>query len=386
MKGIIIRIYKLLHSIIYTIYTYIIKNSCRHSNGFIPKNEAYAILKNEGYEFKVLDSSFVSLKEETIDLSIIVPVYNAEYYLRKCLNSIMSQQTSYSYEVICVNDGSKDNSISILEEFQQKFPNIVIFNQENAGISAARNKGIELANGKYLAFVDNDDTITDDFVQQSLEIAYANNADLVQSAYSNVSPLGHIKSVDSKGSFLINTFDNLDRVTKVKGFIWSGISRKSLYDNIRFPLGFWYEDMFTRMLLMRKSKVIVSIGKSLYNYLRRPTSAASTLWKPNNIKCIDQLWLPIQFIEYAKHKLGISPDPILYGILLKEWGLLLHFRTRGLSEKIRKAAFSIACGYFQSLGCSYNHPMKLYNMVGYALLNRNYKLWKVASTALLYKN
>ena len=157
MKGIIIHFYKLLHSIIYTIFTYIVKISCRHSNGFIPKNEAYEILKNAGYEFKVLDSSFVSLQEESIDLSIIVPVYNAEYYLRKCLNSIMSQQTSYSYEVICVNDGSKDNSISILEEFQQKFPNIVIFNQENAGISAARNKGIELANGKYLAFVDNDE-------------------------------------------------------------------------------------------------------------------------------------------------------------------------------------------------------------------------------------
>lgn len=386
MIGILARVYILLHRFFYTVFTILVKNIYRNSNGFIPKDEAFAMLKDAGYEFTEFECASDFLNEESMDLSIIVPVYNGECYLRKCLDSIMSQRTSYSYEVICINDGSKDDSLAILEQYRQKYDNITVYSQENAGISAARNKGIELANGKYLAFVDNDDTITDDFVQLTLDLAYAHDADIVQSAYSNVTIDDVIKSIDSKGNFIINTFDNLERVTKVKGFIWGGISRKSLYDNIRFPLGFWYEDMFTRMLLMRKSKVIVSTDKSLYHYLRRSTSSASTLWNPNSIKSIDQLWLPIQFVEYAKHELGISPDPILYGILLKEWGLLLEFRTRSLSEDVRKAAFSIACDYISSLECRFEHPVKLYNTINDALLNRNYKLWKIASKALYYKN
>lgn len=363
---------------------YMVRFLYRKPNGFLLKDYAYSVLSNYGYDFKYLYSMCPPLKAETVDLSIIVPVYNGEKYLNKCLTSIFCQHTNYTYEVICINDGSKDSSLLILNHFQQKNSNMIIYCQDNAGISAARNKGIELANGKYLAFVDNDDTISQNFVQICLDLAYANNADMVQSAYSNVTPNDIVKSIDSKGNFIINKYDDFRRVTSVKGFIWGGISKKELYKDIRFPLYFWYEDMFTRMLLMRKSKVIVSTEKSLYNYLRIPTSASSTLWNSANIKCIDQLWLPILFSEYAKENLGINPDSILYGILLKEWALLLNLRTKGLPEEIRQAAFSIACDYLSTFECKFTHPQKLYNIVNYAMHTRNYKLWKYASLALKY--
>ncbi|MCL2008651.1 MAG: glycosyltransferase, partial [Treponema sp.] len=91
-------------------------------------------------------------------VSIIVPVYNAEKHLNRCLDSLVSQ-TLKRLEIICVNDGSKDNSLDILLQYSQKFPNIIVFNQENSGPGIARNKALENANGKYIIFCDSDDTL-----------------------------------------------------------------------------------------------------------------------------------------------------------------------------------------------------------------------------------
>ncbi|MDO4958725.1 MAG: glycosyltransferase, partial [Prevotellaceae bacterium] len=144
MIGILARVYILLHRFFYTVFTILVKNIYRNSNGFIPKDEAFAMLKDAGYEFIEFECASDFLNEESMDLSIIVPVYNGECYLRKCLDSIMSQRTSYSYEVICINDGSKDDSLAILEQYRQKYDNITVYSKENAVISGARNKCIEL--------------------------------------------------------------------------------------------------------------------------------------------------------------------------------------------------------------------------------------------------
>lgn len=93
-------------------------------------------------------------------ISIIVPVYNAEKYLRDCLDSLLNQNLAYAdYEIVCVNDGSKDGSAGILSEYAEKYENIVVIHQENSGVSAARNAGLELARGEYVWFVDSDDCV-----------------------------------------------------------------------------------------------------------------------------------------------------------------------------------------------------------------------------------
>ena len=102
-------------------------------------------------------------------ISIIIPVYNSEKYLAATLSSVQNQ-TLQDFEVICVNDGSTDNSLNILENFTKKDNRFKIFTQENAGGSASRNKGLELSKGKYIAFLDNDDI----YHPQYLEILYHN--------------------------------------------------------------------------------------------------------------------------------------------------------------------------------------------------------------------
>ncbi|MDY3268269.1 MAG: glycosyltransferase family 2 protein [Phocaeicola sp.] len=102
-----------------------------------------------------------------VDLSIIVPVYNGVLLLPRCLDSIFSQETKYSYEVILIDDGSTDNSVKLIKA--RKEPNIVLFQQQNAGPAVARNKGIELAKGKYVTFIDADDYWNDGFIQKTVD-------------------------------------------------------------------------------------------------------------------------------------------------------------------------------------------------------------------------
>lgn len=102
-----------------------------------------------------------------MDLSIIIPVYNASKLLNRCLDSIFGQETHYSYEVIMVDDGSSDNSVELIKA--RKEPNIVLFQQQNAGPAVARNKGVELAKGKYVAFMDADDYWKDDYIQKTVD-------------------------------------------------------------------------------------------------------------------------------------------------------------------------------------------------------------------------
>lgn len=112
-----------------------------------------------------------------IKISVIIPVYNVEMYLEQCVNSVMNQ-TLDDIEIICVNDGSTDNSLHILKELATKDKRLKIINQENLGLSEARNRGIKEAIGKYISFIDSDDWIDVDFLEKLYSAAEENQADI----------------------------------------------------------------------------------------------------------------------------------------------------------------------------------------------------------------
>lgn len=115
-------------------------------------------------------------------LSIIVPVYNVESYLRDSLNSLLNQ-TFPDYEVICVNDGSTDNSLNILEEFSKKDARIKVISQENKGLSATRNVGIRNSTGKYISFLDSDDFLKPNAYAKIYSVILENDVDTIISGY-----------------------------------------------------------------------------------------------------------------------------------------------------------------------------------------------------------
>lgn len=126
------------------------------------------------------------MQEQTPDISVIVPVYNAEATLVRCLQSLTSGMMQ-ALEIICVNDGSTDSSLDILEQWKQADSRIKVFSQPNAGVSAARNLGLQHVSGRYLAFVDSDDEVTPDYLSNLLAIAVQYNADLVVCGHQYVS-------------------------------------------------------------------------------------------------------------------------------------------------------------------------------------------------------
>lgn len=124
--------------------------------------------------------------------SIIIPIYNSEKYLKNCINSVLAQ-TEKDYELILINDGSKDSSEKIMTDYKNKYPNkIKIFSQENRGIGETRNRGIKEAEGKYIFFIDNDDTIKKDYLETYLNEAEKNDSNIVLGGYETVDENGKI--------------------------------------------------------------------------------------------------------------------------------------------------------------------------------------------------
>lgn len=225
------------------------------------------------------------IKEESPKVSIIVPVYNMEKYLKECLDSLV-EQTLDSYEIIVVNDGSKDESWSIIEEYRYKYSDkIRAFTIENSGLGEARNYGISKARGDYLGFVDSDDTVQLNMFQKMYEAAIKNDADCVMSDYIAFWENGKREYVTSVMGEDIDRFDILKYSAKY-GVVnaCTKLVKKELFDKIKFPKGF-YEDLATIPILLSYAKNVYYERDGLYNYRQRSGSITSV--KSNDSRLFD---------------------------------------------------------------------------------------------------
>ncbi|MFI3242412.1 MAG: glycosyltransferase [Alphaproteobacteria bacterium] len=175
-------------------------------------------------------------------ISVIVPVYNVEKYLENCLNSLL-QQTFNDFEVFCVNDGSTDNSLSILEGFAKKDDRIVIITQENKGQSVARNKALSLISGQYVVFLDSDDALPDYALQTMFDIAQKSNADVVVSE-DFIKSNKKTEVVDVNSSYKVHNNPLKDILNMHKAFsnVWNKMYKAEILKNKRFIEGIYFED------------------------------------------------------------------------------------------------------------------------------------------------
>ena len=358
---------------------------CFGQNNNMDEHQSISILDKNHYVFRPLIDDIEPLNEPKCDFSFIVPVYNSERFLSQCLDSLFNQKTSFKYEVICINDGSTDGSLSILNSYAQRFANLIVYSQNNSGISAARNKGIALASGEYLGFVDNDDTVSEDYVDRLLKTAKETGADMVQCGYTNQTIDGEIQSEVKKKKCVINAVEQKDLFNNVLGYIWSGAYKRHLFDKVRFPLGYWYEDMITRMLLMRITNTFAVVSQTLYNKTIHQANASKILWKNGNIKAVDQFYLAKRLAEYGKEGLGLQPDDLLINTLLTEWSRFLWTRTRGLNHQVQQAVFSLASDYIVSIGepsVFYSEELK---KIFLSFCKKDYYRWKLISLSMMLK-
>ena len=252
-------------------------------------------------KYQINKSEYSYDKEHPL-ISIIIPVYNCEDYLSRTLDSILVQSLK-NIEIICINDGSQDKSLEILQQYAERDSRIVVIDKENGGQSSARNKGLEVAKGDYIGFIDADDTIPEDYYQKLYDNAFNSNADIVQCrALMIYEKDGCIKEWELNKDILTldsrNSNFNKLLMTYASGFVWNKIYRRSLFHNITFINGIYWEDNPFNLEIALKASKILSIPDTYYYYLQRENS---TVYSKNAKIHFDLLKSSEYIIDYLNN-------------------------------------------------------------------------------------
>lgn len=242
-----------------------------------------------------------SCRMEKYDLHIIIPVFNGERYIQKCLESIVTQRTDYSIFITVVDDGSTDGTAYILKSFSLKYDNVEIITQVNAGHSGARNSGLRRLYGRYLMFVDSDDELVDNAVQTLMSKAEQTGEDIIGGGYYTIAETGE----------LLSTYIPSD--SKQHGFPWGKIYKSYLFERIEFPMNYWFEDTVIGMIILPLSNSQANIKNPVYRY--RINSQGITSTAAGQPKVLDSIYITQRLLN-DREKLGIKMMPDFYDSLL----------------------------------------------------------------------
>lgn len=208
---------------------------------------------------------------ESSKISVIVPVYNAESWLSRCLNSILNNSYN-NLEVICVNDGSTDKSLDLLHEFESKDKRVILVDQPNGGVSAARNKGLEIATGPYISFVDADDWIHKDFFKIMMD--EIGDTDIVQCGFIRCDRMLPDEEITNISKRVICSSET-SLIPLLKGPSWGMVYKRSIINNIRFPLGIkMIEDKVFTIQVLCNAKTATMLECNMYYYYVNTESAS----------------------------------------------------------------------------------------------------------------
>lgn len=299
-------------------------------------------------------------------ISIIVPVYNVEQYLEKCIKSILSQSYQ-NFELILVDDGSVDKSSMLCDRYAAEDGRIIVIHKENGGLSSARNAGLDRANGDFIGFVDSDDYVADDFCETLLQAVISENADMAICNYLRVDETYNLISEENNYFPITDSCINTNRF--LEGYFdqfgwcyvvaWNKLYRRALFDTVRYPEGKLHEDEFIIHRLAYQCERIVCIAKPLYYYVRRNGSIMSTVSIKNmdlGEALVDQYWYAKKYRHpalknYASRRLSYK---------LEEWKNLANQGEMGKQkyDELRKKALFLL--YEKSAWEGYSLASKIY--------------------------
>lgn len=258
-----------------------------------------------------------------MELSIIVPVYNVENYLEKCLLSLVNQTLDNDeYEVLVVNDGSPDNSQAIIDKFSAKYSNVISLWKENGGLSDARNYGLDRAKGRYVAFVDSDDYVDLRMYEVMLEKAKEKDFDLVVCDFIEIYEDHRVNGTSRLKGDLLGREKVRQSMIDFYPSAWNKIYKRELFDKIRFKRGVWFEDVECIYRLFPHINSVGVVHEAFYYYIQRAGSISKST-DPRIFHCVDN-WNGIidyykdnsYFNEYVK-ELEYSYVRYLYATFIK---------------------------------------------------------------------
>lgn len=337
-------------------------------NGIHPRLDSHPV-----YENKLID--------DNIDLSIVVPVYNYVDIIESNIDSILNQKTEYNYQLIIVDDGSTDGAADVLKRYADN-PKVKLIFQKNAGIGAARNTGINNADGKYLMFVDCDDIVHNDIVETLMNKVYSENYDMVMCAHNlSKERNGAIHEIvpNVYPKYNLIGYKNGDEIMNLAGLPWCKVYKREIWNNVRFFPGYWYEDTIIQFLIFMQCKNYAYIPKVEYEYKWYEKNFSYIQGNSANPKSIDTYWLLIEILEQYK-KNNMPVDDRLYTLVLRHISTYYYGSVKNLDSKVVEALFVLAKDLYSEY--KPNHKVKLPFMlrqVEKSFDNNDIELWKLAS-------
>lgn len=225
-------------------------------------------------------------------ISVIVPIYNVEAWLNQCIKSIVSQ-TYQNIEILLIDDGSTDSSGILCDEWKKKDSRIKVIHKVNGGLSDARNAGISIANGEFITFIDSDDIIEADMIEYLVTLI--NQEDIDMSVCQKA-------LIDESGNLISPITKQLEKVSLIKGrencmrhflsssdidtVAWGKLYKTSMFDDVRYPMGRYHEDVFTTYKLIAKCNSIAVGSGQKYFYRIRQGSITQTLFSQKHMDAI----------------------------------------------------------------------------------------------------
>ena len=294
---------------------------------------------------------------EKLKVSIIIPIYNAEKYLEKCLDSVVGQ-TYANLEIIMIDDGSTDSSYSICQCYAEHDDRIKLIHQKNAGISAVRNKGLELSTGDYIFFIDSDDWIDADTISVLVDIAIKEDADMVASHYVMRATDSTVGDNSNHDYVEYTARDFVYMMTKPAGvfcFPWSRLIRRSLFPADPFPVGMIFEDLLTMPGIVWNANKVIFVSSRFYYYRYTKTGLSHGKFSPRAMQEMDG-YLKVVELGDEHSDWPIVRNGILF-FLTKyyyyKWRVFIH----GMDSKEYKNKYSgFAHEYLKRL-LSFGHGM-----------------------------
>ena len=256
-------------------------------------------------------------------ISVIVPIYKVENYLRQCLDSIINQ-TYKNLEIILIDDGSPDNCPQICDDYAKKDNRIRVIHKENGGLSSARNAGLDVCKGEYISFVDSDDIISLYFIEILYKEAIKYDADICECEY--------VDFIDEPNSDSLNRVLNYKTCCKTGRdleikllsnaytqyvVVWNKLYKKNIYNELRFPNGKVHEDEFCTYKAFAKSNNVALVDQPLYYYRNRQNSITGSGFNNNRRYIIE---------AYKEKKIFYNNDKELYNMVISNYqGILKNY-------------------------------------------------------------
>lgn len=281
-------------------------------------------------------------------ISVIVPIYNVEKYLERCVNSILNQ-TYKNIEIILVDDGSPDKCPQICDKCKNIDSRVKVIHKENGGLSDARNYGLSIAKGKYISFVDSDDYIHEETYEKMIKVLELQNADIVCCGINHVYD-NKIESINIEQRIYDDesAIEALIMGKNLNQTVWNKIYKRNIIDNILFEKGKINEDDFWTYKVFSNSKKIITLDECLYYYVHRESSIMGQGYSIKNLDGLEARYKQYEFMKdnYPKLVFISKKAAFFYGLFLYQKFLL--------NKSIEKTSFLCIEKYLKNLIFSKN--------------------------------